>query len=426
METATLHELFLQSAGVVTDTRRIVPGCIFFALKGDKFDANTFALDALEKGAAYAVIDDRVYAADARCLLVADVLLALQELAAFHRSYLGLRILALTGSNGKTTTKELLHAVLSKKFRCKATVGNLNNHIGLPLTLLSFTRDTEFGIVELGANHKGEIAFLADLTKPDYGYITNFGKAHLEGFGGVEGVIAGKSELYDHLKANDKFVFVNADDALQNEKTSGMQRIAFSLSGAGAELQFTAVEAQPFVSMQWEQKRISSRLIGKYNAVNIAAAFSVGHYFEIPADDIIDAIRGYEPSNNRSQIVKTNFNEVVLDAYNANPSSMALAIDNFLQWDSPFKVMILGDMFELGAESRAEHAQIADQLIDAKAAVHLIGPEFYAVKRPASQLHFYADFDAFLHAIEREPIRGKAVLIKGSRGMALERCLPLL
>lgn len=426
METATLHELFLQSAGVVTDTRRIVPGCIFFALKGERFDANAFAEEALEKGAAYAVMDNAAFATDSRCLLVTDALLALQELAAFHRSYLGLRILALTGSNGKTTTKELLHAVLSRKFRCKATVGNLNNHIGVPLTLLSFTRDTEIGIVELGANHRGEIGFLADLVKPDYGYITNFGKAHLEGFGGIQGVIAGKSELYDHLKANDKFVFINADDELQDEKTANMQRIGFSLSGKQAALQFTNVEARPFVSMQWQQKRIESRLIGGYNAVNMAAAFAVGHYFEISADDIIDAISGYVPSNNRSQIVKTAFNEVVLDAYNANPSSMALAIDNFLQWESPFKVMILGDMFELGPESRSEHAQIVDQLIDAKAAIHLIGPEFHAVKRPASQLHFYADFDAFLSAIEREPIREKAVLIKGSRGMALERCLPLL
>lgn len=426
MDTDKLHQLFLQSAGVVTDTRRIVPGSIFFALKGERFDANTFAEEALEKGAAYAVIDNPAHQTDSRCLLVPDALLALQELAKYHRSYLGLRILALTGSNGKTTTKELLHAVLSKKFRCKATVGNLNNHIGVPLTLLSFSRDTQFGIVEMGANHREEIAFLAAMVQPDYGYVTNFGKAHLEGFGGLQGVIAGKSELYDHLVTNEKFVFVNADDPIQVQKTTTVNRLTFSLHNNQANLQFSHVQSQPFVQMTWQGHQIQSQLIGGYNATNIAAAVSIGHYFEIPPNDITDAIAGYVPSNNRSQIHTTNFNEIILDAYNANPSSMSLAIDNFLQWEAPFKVMILGDMFELGPESRAEHALIVDQLIDAKAAVHLIGPQFYAVRRPASQLHFHENFEAFVGVVTQQPIRDKTVLIKGSRGMALERCLAFL
>ena len=297
---ATLHSLFLNCSSVSTDTRKIEKDSLFVALKGENFDANTFAKEALEKGAKFVIIDNPNYKIDERTLLVEDSLIALQELAKYHRAYLGLPIIALTGSNGKTTTKELIHAVLSKKYNTLATIGNLNNHIGVPLTLLRFTKETEIGIVEMGANHQKEIEFLCEIAQPDYGYITNFGKAHLEGFGGVEGVIKGKSEMYDYLRNNEKIVFINLDDAIQKEKATGIKQFSFGLNESKVDVKIDKVEANPMVKITYNNHTINSHLIGIYNANNINAAITIGNYFKVSDEQIKDAIENYITENNRS------------------------------------------------------------------------------------------------------------------------------
>ena len=280
-------------------------------------------------------------------LLVKDSLQTLQELANYHRNQLGLPIIALTGSNGKTTTKELINSVLSMKYNTKATVGNLNNHIGVPLTLLSFNENTDIGIVEMGANHQKEIEMLCEISQPDYGYITNFGKAHLDGFGGFEGVIKGKSELYSYLRKNKKTVFINNDDPLQVEKGANIESFTFGLKNK-SNINIKSVEANPMVKISFNEEEINSHLIGIYNANNINAAITIGKFFNVSDNDIKQAIENYQPNNNRSQLIEKNSNKIILDAYNANPSSMQAAITNFLQLDSDNKIAILGDMFELG------------------------------------------------------------------------------
>ena len=348
MDIHYIHSLFLKCNSVSIDTRKIELNSLFVAIKGDHFDANIFTKEALEKGASYVLIDNESYYVDERTILVDDSLVALQELAKFHRDYLKTPIIALTGSNGKTTTKELINVVLSKKFKTKATIGNLNNHIGVPLTLLSFTSETEIGIVEMGANHKKEIEFLCELASPDYGYITNFGKAHLEGFGGVEGVIQGKSEMYHYLSKLDKLVFLNLEDPIQVDKSNSVKSYTFGINKLSADVNVTAVTANPFVEINYSGNVIISHLIGLYNANNIIAALTIGKYFGVSDTEIKEALEFYIPENNRSQLMTKGTNQIILDAYNANPSSMAVAIENFLQLDSSSKIMILGDMFELG------------------------------------------------------------------------------
>src|SRR6478609_847184 len=349
MDIKYIHSLFLKCNSVSIDTRKIEKNSFFVAIKGDNFDANTFTKEALEKGASFVIIDNKEYYIDERTVLVENSLVALQDLAKFHRNYLKLPIIALTGSNGKTTTKELINVVLSKKFVTKATVGNLNNHIGVPLTLLSFNEQTEIGIVEMGANHKKEIEFLCDIAQPDYGYITNFGKAHLEGFGGVEGVIKGKSEMYHYLSNNDKLAFVNLEDHIQVEKTKTMRLYSFGINKNTADINITHIEANPFVSVSCFQNTVSTHLIGLYNANNINAAIAIGTYFGVEKSDIKQALESYVPENNRSQLISKDTNEIILDAYNANPSSMKVAIENFILLDKKNKIVFLGDMFELGA-----------------------------------------------------------------------------
>lgn len=397
---------------------------MFFAIKGENFDANTFAKEALDLGALFVVIDNESYFIDERTILVKNSLETLQELAKFHRDYLGLPIVALTGSNGKTTTKELINVVLSKKFKTKATIGNLNNHIGVPLTLLSFTKETEIGIVEMGANHQKEIEFLCQIAQPDFGYITNFGKAHLEGFGGVEGVIAGKSEMYQYLAANQKTVFVNLEDAIQVEKSKGIKSFTFGVKNQNADLNIQKIEANPFVIINYNDFQIESHLIGLYNSNNINAAVAIGKYFEVPESDIKSAIENYIPANNRSQMMQKGSNEIILDAYNANPSSMSVAITNFLQLDKKNKIMILGDMFELGDESLYEHKVIVDSLANQKQALcFLIGKSFYANKISNENIQFFETFDLFAEYLKKYEFNSNTILIKGSRGMALERSL---
>jgi UDP-N-acetylmuramoyl-tripeptide--D-alanyl-D-alanine ligase len=424
MTVQTIHEKFLKCTTVSIDTRKIEIGSFFVAIRGERFDANTFAKEAVEKGAYYVVIDNPTYYIDERTILVEDSLKTLQALAQYHRDYLKLPIVALTGSNGKTTTKELINVVLSKKYQVKATIGNLNNHIGVPLTLLSFTKDTQLGIVEMGANHQEEIAFLCSIAKPDYGYITNFGKAHLEGFGGVEGVIKGKSEMYAYLQSNHKIAFVNLDDAIQKDKTEILERITFSQQSKSTTLFIDQVTADPFVTIHVCGVAINSHLIGLYNANNINAAILIGNHFEVALADIKVAIESYVPENNRSQLLNKGSNEIILDAYNANPSSMLAALENFIQLDKQNKKVIIGDMYELGHESLAEHKMIVDYLADkASFDCFFVGKDFYANQVGRPNYHFFSSFEAFASELPSLQFNQATLLIKGSRGMALERVL---
>lgn len=427
MDITSIHSLFLKCNSVSIDTRKIELNSLFVAIKGDRFDANTFAKEALDKGASYVIIDNEAYYIDQRTILVEDSLAALQELAKFHREYLKLPIIALTGSNGKTTTKELIAVVLSKKYKVKATVGNLNNHIGVPLTLLSFNSETEIGIVEMGANHKKEIEFLCELAKPDYGYITNFGKAHLEGFGGVQGVIEGKSEMYQYLFHNEKLTFINLEDPIQVEKSKVLKSFTFGINKENADVNITEVQANPFVVIGYSGFTISSHLIGLYNANNINAALTIGKYFGVADLAIKEALEGYIPENNRSQLLTKGTNQIILDAYNANPSSMTVAIENFLQLENPDKIMILGDMFELGEESQQEHQAIITMLSNQeKVQCYFIGKAFYNVRNNKNNFHFFDTFESFSDYLEETKIENSTILIKGSRGMALERTLDFL
>jgi UDP-N-acetylmuramoyl-tripeptide--D-alanyl-D-alanine ligase len=427
MDINYIHSLFLKCDSVSIDTRKIDVNSFFVAIRGENFDANTFAKEALEKGASYVLIDNKEYFIDERTVLVENSLLALQELAKYHRNFLKLPIIALTGSNGKTTTKELINVVLSKKFVAKATFGNLNNHIGVPLTLLSFNEKTEIGIVEMGANHKKEIEFLCEIAQPDYGYITNFGKAHLEGFGGVEGVIQGKSEMYHYLSNNKKLVFVNFEDPIQVEKSKNIKSYSFGVNNENVDININHVVANPFVVVSYLQNTITTHLIGFYNANNINAAIAIGNYFKVGREDIKEALENFIPENNRSQLIKKGTNEIILDAYNANPSSMKVAIENFILLDKTHKTLFLGDMFELGEESLSEHTEVIELLLHQDDIdCYFIGKYFYQCKISKSNFSFYESFENFSKTIKTKNFEKNMILIKGSRGMALERALEFL
>ncbi len=426
MKIESLHQIFLESSGVCTDTRKIQLNCLFFALRGENFNGNEFADEALDKGALKVVIDQINYHRNTgETILHGNALTLLQHLANYHRKFLNIPIIGITGSNGKTTTKELIHAVLSKKFNAVATQGNLNNHIGVPLTLLSMDKQTEIGVVEMGANHQKEIEKLSEITDPDYGYITNFGKAHLEGFGGIEGVIKGKSELYKHLNAKNKPVFVNGNDPKQMEITGKMERITFGNEAQDIHVQL--LDATGELTVGFEGHTIQSNLIGIYNFHNIAAAIAIGHHFKVPAEDIKDAIENYIPSMNRSQVMQQNGRTIILDAYNANPTSMMAAIENFQQMEGGHKLFILGDMFELGAEAVHEHQEIVNYLqSESIGRAFLVGENFFGTEVTDEQIQKFKSFEDFRHFLEEAEISETKLLIKGSRGMALERSLELL
>lgn len=424
MKIEEIHSIFLKSNGVSTDTRKITKGSIFFALKGDNFDGNAFAQQAIENGATYAIIDNDNYK-NKNTIVVEDTLETLQKLAHYHRKKLNTKIISLTGSNGKTTTKELINAVLNTTYKTIATIGNLNNHIGVPLTLLRLTNETEIGIIEMGANHQKEIEALCKIAEPDYGYITNFGKAHLEGFGGVEGVIKGKSELYDFLLKENKTIFYNQDDTIQVEKI-GTHTHSFSFStqqNQDAETQITQLESENFLKIAYNNISINTHLIGYYNLNNIGAAICIGNFFNVAENKIKEGLENYIPSNNRSQIIQQNNYNIILDAYNANPSSMQVALDNFSKIKNTHKLAVLGDMFELGTEAHKEHQNIAEYALKLGLNTILIGANFYQTKNNFLKFESFDDFKEFL---KKEKINQTHLLIKGSRGMALERTLQYL
>ncbi|OQD41539.1 UDP-N-acetylmuramoyl-tripeptide--D-alanyl-D-alanine ligase [Croceivirga radicis] len=424
MELAHIHQHFLSCDSVSTDTRKITPNCLFFALKGPNFNGNTFAEQALAQGASFAIVDEVTYKTSEKTILVDDVLETLQKLAIYHRNYCKTKIVSLTGSNGKTTTKELIHAVLSTTYSTIATHGNLNNHIGVPLTLLRLTPETEIGIIEMGANHQGEIAFLSNLAQPDFGYITNFGKAHLEGFGGVEGVIKGKSELYNYLQEHDKHIFLNADDPIQLEKLSGyVKKIGFSQNQQNY-YQIKLLDTNPNVRLQFEEVTVQTQLIGTYNFTNCCAAITIGKYFNVPKEKIKTALENYKPKNNRSQVLEKNGYKIILDAYNANPTSTSAALSSFAALKGMKKIAFLGDMFEVGPTAKEEHQSIADYL-DSLGLEHayLVGENYYQVKTTAYKFRNFNELKTYL---EVNPIPKGTLLIKGSRGMAMERILDFL
>ncbi len=430
-EIEKLYELFLKHRVVTTDSRRTPRGSMFFALKGDSFDGNQFALKALQQGCAVAVVDNPAVAkVDKRCVLVDDVLATLQLLAHHHREQMPAKmIIQITGTNGKTTTKELTAAVLSQIAPVQFTQGNLNNHIGVPLTLLTLEDDGGFGIIETGANHPGEIAFLSKIVDPDMGLITNVGRAHLEGFGSFEGIKKTKGELYDYIRENNKIgVFLNVSAEALPQMAEGLGAVRYGLTGAeGAEVWGEVVECNPFVKIRYRQEHtpwqvVQTNLIGAYNIHNILAAIAVGMQFGVPFPLINQALKDYEPHNNRSEFRRTRRNRLVIDAYNANPSSMAVALDNFDHIDAPHKLWILGEMRELGNDSRQEHLRIVERVKEHARDVILVGKNFREVALPEMRCFDTVD--------ELKPhlaaVNDCLILIKGSNGAKLFQLPELL
>jgi UDP-N-acetylmuramoyl-tripeptide--D-alanyl-D-alanine ligase len=427
MQTESLYQKFTQTKKISTDTRQITPGSIFFALKGDKFNANEFAAEAVEKGASYAVIDEEKFRRDDRYMLVPDVLKALQNLARYHRDQLKIPVIGLTGSNGKTTSKELINAVLSTKFRTFATKGNLNNHIGVPLTLLSIDSTIEMAVVEMGANHLGEIALLCSIANPTHGLITNIGKAHIGTFGGYENIIRGKSELYQHLIRNNGQVFINSRSPVLTNMSKRFKNPLF-YPDEGDYYRAKLLSSDPLVSVEAENGEIiETNLTGAYNFENIAAALAIGKFFEVDAKAANKAVAGYIPGNMRSQIVKKESNTIILDAYNANPSSMEVAIENLAQMRAEKKVLMLGDMFELEGEADKEHQAIG-KLIREKGFQHvyLCGSLFKSALREIPNAKYFPKKEELISELKSFPIKNATILVKASRGIGLETIVEYL
>ena len=428
MKLEKVYTYFLESTGICTDTRKIEKGCLFVALRGDNFNGNKFTQQALDKGAFKVIIDDiSQHKNTGETILCKNTLELLQKLATYHRQKLNVPMIALTGSNGKTTTKEIINAVLSKKFKTTATLGNLNNHIGVPLTLLSMTKETEIGIVEMGANHKKEIEALCEIAQPNFGYITNFGKAHIEGFGSIEGVIEGKSELYKYISKEKGTLFFNADDPIQNKLLGNYpSKVGFSQTKENFYT-LKQIDANPYVALQAAQTNITSNLIGAYNFTNISAGVLIGDFFDIPLNDIKQAIEEYLPTNNRSQLITKGSTQIILDAYNANPTSMMAALQHFNTIKTASKMVFLGDMFELGETAQEEHQDIVEYLSNTNIdEVYLIGSYFSKTKLQVKNCHQYKTFEALKSAFKNTIPKDTTVLIKASRGMALERIVTLL
>lgn len=416
-----LYLRFKETKGVFTDTRQIIKGGMFFALKGPKFNANAFAEEALKLGARYAVVDDASVCKDGRFILVPDVLNALQELALHHRRQLKIPFIGITGSNGKTTTKELVNAVLSRKFKTYATIGNLNNHIGVPLTLLAIKEDVEIGIIEMGANKPGDIAELCAIAEPTHGLITNIGKAHLEGFGGLDGVIKTKTELYNHIKSHHGKVFINSKNIILSSFIHDFHSpILYPQEQDFFHCEL--VSASPFVKIKIDQEETSTQLIGAYNFENIAAALCIGKYFEVPIKEALEGIKSYVSENNRSQVLLRRTNTIILDAYNANPDSMRASLSNFQGMEAEKKMVILGDMLELGKDSEKEHEMIG-VLAEAVGAekIVLFGEKMKEALIHAPDAYYFTDKFSLRNWLSDLKLEGFHILIKGSRGMGLEQ-----
>ena len=428
MSPAKLHEYFKISTGVATDSRLLKNGCLFVALKGKNFDGNKFAIEALKKGAKFAIVDSSSVAKKSnKIILVEDSLKALQELAQFHRKQITTKIIALTGSNGKTTTKELILSVLSQKYNTKGTFGNLNNHIEVPLTLLQFDEKTEIGVVEMGANHIGEIDLLSKIADPNFGLITNFGHAHLEGFGGFEGVIKGKSELYEYLFEKSGTTFLNIDDPLQIKWRNKLNSFTFGEdNNANCQIKYMREKFKP-LSISFEKKTIKSQIYGNYNFTNISTAIAVGKYFKLSFDEIRKGINSFLPSNNRSQIIFKGSNRIILDAYNANPTSMKASILSFCEAKQKKSVVVLGDMLELGVYTEIAHQDIIKQIIDSNVEeVLTIGDCFFQTESEDKRLKKFKTIFEAEEYISKKSYTDREFLIKGSRGTALEHLLEIL
>ncbi|RZK15064.1 MAG: UDP-N-acetylmuramoyl-tripeptide--D-alanyl-D-alanine ligase [Pedobacter sp.] len=432
IKTAQLYLHFLENPIISTDTRNILPGCMFFALKGDHFNANEFAAQALEKGASFVVVDEEKYAINEKCLLVDDVLTALQDLARSHRKQLNIPVIGLTGSNGKTTSKELVNAVLGERFKTFATFGNLNNHIGVPLSILSITSNVEIAVIEMGANHQKEIELLCTIAQPTHGIITNVGMAHLDGFGGFEGVKKGKAELYTYLKEQNGYTFINRDNAhlMEMSTAAGLTKLIYYGTENGNTIKGNLTSSDPFIEVEWTNHEVSSsvktNLTGSYNFENILAAICIGDFFDMSQEEINNGLGNYQPKNNRSQLTKTENNTVICDFYNANPSSMTAALNNISVLSATKKTAILGDMFELGPESAAQHELIARQANESGLdQTILIGKHFYAFKDKFDGVFFETPAEAAAY-IEQNPIEHNLILLKGSRGMKLESLMQYL
>ncbi len=429
MTAEQLYQIFLKHPNIVTDSRKIEAGCLFFALKGEQFNGNQFASEALNNGAAFAIIDDAQFRVSERTILVDNVLKTLQELANYHRIKLGIPILAITGSNGKTTTKELISAVLSARFELVCTRGNLNNHIGVPLTLLQMDCNTEFGIIEMGANHAGEIAALCTIADPDYGIITNIGVAHLEGFGSFETIRKTKAELYQHVKKKKGTIFYNRENPVLVDLVSTIER-RVSFGEENADLTGKYICSSPFLHIQInfpkEVREIQTQLIGRYNFENLMAAACIGHFFNVNPQEIQAALAGYQPINNRSQMIEKNGLKIVMDAYNANPTSMKASITSFISVFQSPRILILGDMLELGPRSLEEHRAILKNISSNKfKEVFLVGPIFTEVSGNLSYKTFLNSDELSRH-LQKYPLHKGNVLIKGSRGIQLEKVVDYL
>lgn len=429
MTTEQIYKIYLANPKVITDSRKIEVGCLFFALKGDKFNGNQFAEEAVKKGAAYAVIDEEKYCISDRTIVVENVLQTLQDLARYHREKLGIPIIGITGSNGKTTTKELIANVLAKKYNITFTQGNLNNHIGVPLTLLQMNKNTEIGVVEMGANHPFEIGELCSIANPDFGIITNIGRAHLEGFGSFEVIKKTKAELYEHVKKRSGTVFYNSDNPVLKEMVNGYPR-KVSFGKTTADLTGQPVESPPFLHVKVNFPKgvlyLNTQLTGGYNFENVMAAACIGFYFQVDPLKIQEAIRNYQPQNNRSQLVEKNGLKIIMDAYNANPTSMQASIESFVTMFPSPRFLVLGDMLELGLQSEEEHVSILEQTKKHPfEAVFLVGPIFTKAAQNFPYFTF-PDSGELCSYLTQNPIETGTVLVKGSRGIQLEKVLEIL
>jgi len=421
-----IYELYKKAYTITTDSRNISKDCVFVALKGEHFDANDFAVKVAEEGIAACVIADRQdLPKHERLFVVDDSLKCLQELAKHHRESLGIPIIGITGTNGKTTTKELVSAVLSKKYNIIFTQGNFNNQLGVPLTLLRIKPGTEMAVVEMGASHPGDINELTDLGEPDFGMITNIGRAHLRDFGGYEGVIKTKNEMYQYIAAHNGMLFVNKDNDLLMDLAKVINKVTYGTS-QDADVHGKMLSANPYLSVEWNGHKIDTQLVGDYNFENVMAAICIGTYFKVNENDIMEALSAYCPTNNRSQVIKTAHNRVVMDAYNANPTSMSYAIRNFRNICSDYNVLILGDMLELGEESEKEHKAIIELLKELNfQLVFLVGPEFAKVAKNSTYFRL-TDVDKLIRYIQLNPISGYDILVKGSNGIHLNKLIDSL